>query len=351
MPAHSFDALQRAIKAGTLEPVYYFHGPEEVLKASMVAHLLERAVEPALRDFNYDHRTAAGLDPETLHALLNTLPMMADRRMVVLSEVDHLRRKAKVRAVLERYLQQPSDQTVLVLLQSGNDTKPDGELVRGAWAVEFTQLAPDRALRWLGLQASDRSVQFGPGAAEHLLEVVGCDLAALSSELDKLAALGAAEPFTLDQVGALLGIRHGETLQDWRDAVFENRTARAAAMIGPLLQQSGMSGVKMVSLLGTTLIGLGLARSYYDRGSRSRALQQALFDSLRRIRPFGLPPWGPETTRWSRWAERWPAERIRSALEDALQADRMLKTTRISDDQGVLTDLVLRLGARAREAA
>ena len=351
MPAHAFDDLQRAIKSGTLESVYYFHGPEEVLKAELVQQLLERAIDPSLRDFNYDHRSAVGLDPESLHALLNTLPMMSERRMVVLSEVDQIRRKAKVRAVLDRYLQQPSDQTVLVLVQSGGDGKPDAELVRGAWAVEFSPLPPGRALRWLALQATARSVEFGPGAAEHLLEVAGCDLAALTSELDKLSALGRTGPLTLEEVGRLLGVRHGETLQDWRDALFEGRTGQAAAMVGPLLQQSGMSGVKMVSTIGTVLIGLGLARALYDRGTRQRALQQALFDSLRRVRPFGLPPWGPETVRWSKWAERWPLERVARALEDTLQADRMLKTTRISDDQGVLTDLVFRLGTRAREAA
>lgn len=351
MSAHSFDDLQRALKTGVLQPVYYFHGAEEVLKAEVVQRIVDQALEPSLRDFNFDQRSAAGLDPEALHALLNTLPMMAERRLVVLTEVDQLRRRPKSRAVLAHYLERPAEQTVLVLVQPGGDTKPDPALVRAAWAVEFAPLPPERALRWLALQAANCSVELGPGAAEHLLEVTGNDLAALRSELDKLAGLVRTGPITLDEVGRLLGVRHGETLQDWRDAVFDGRSGQAAAMVGPLLQQSGMSGVRMVSMIGTTLVGVGLARSHYDRGTRQRALQQELFATLRRLRPFGLPQWGAETARWSRWAERWPGERVDQAVADTLAADRLLKATRISDERGVLTDLVLRLSARVKEAA
>jgi hypothetical protein len=47
----------------------------------------------------------------------------------------------------------------------------------------------------------------------------------------------------------------------------------------------------------------------------------------------------------------WPAARLRSALLAALEADQALKSTTISNEQGVLTDLVLRIGIRSAEAA
>jgi hypothetical protein len=48
---------------------------------------------------------------------------------------------------------------------------------------------------------------------------------------------------------------------------------------------------------------------------------------------------------------RWPARRIGTALRAALEADQALKSTTISDERGVLTDLVLRIGVRSAEAA
>jgi DNA polymerase III subunit delta len=58
MPAHSLDALLRSLAKGELAPVYYLHGPEEVLKDEAVRAVVERALDPALRDFNFDQRSA-----------------------------------------------------------------------------------------------------------------------------------------------------------------------------------------------------------------------------------------------------------------------------------------------------
>ena len=84
MPVHSFDALFRSLSKGELAPVYYLYGLEDVLKDEAVRAILDRALDPAMREFNLDQRSAAQLDPEEIHALCNTLPMMAQRRVVVI---------------------------------------------------------------------------------------------------------------------------------------------------------------------------------------------------------------------------------------------------------------------------
>ena len=87
MAAHSLDALLRSLKKGDLAPVYYFHGPEDVLKDEAIRAILDQALDPGMRDFNFDQRSAGQVDPEELHSLCNTLPMLADRRAVVLRDV------------------------------------------------------------------------------------------------------------------------------------------------------------------------------------------------------------------------------------------------------------------------
>src|SRR6266568_5820898 len=97
MGALSFDALLRSLKQGVPDPVYYLHGDEDVLKDEAIRALLERAVEPAARDFNVDQRSAADLDAASFHALVNTPPMLAARRVVVIRGLEQLRKTAKVR--------------------------------------------------------------------------------------------------------------------------------------------------------------------------------------------------------------------------------------------------------------
>jgi DNA polymerase III subunit delta len=351
MPAQTYDALLRSLAKGDLAPVYYLYGPEDILKDEAVDAILDRALEPGLRDFNLDQRSAGQLDPEAIYVLCTTLPMMATRRAVVLREVEGWKRRPKTRAAFLSYLERPVAETVVILVQGSTEEDADRDLVRGAFSVECEPLPPERARRWLMRRANGLGVLLEDAATDHLLAATGGDLGAVAAELEKLRALPSDQPLTADQVGALVGIRHGETVYDWRDAVLDGAAGRAVRMLGPLLDQSGVTAVRLVSLLGTSLIGVGLARSHYDRRVRAGQLDRLVFDRLRQLRIFGLPDWKAESARWARWAAAWPDERVRSGLGAARDADQALKNTTVSDELGILTDLVLRLAVERREAA
>src|SRR5437899_4206657 len=118
------------------------------------------------------------------------------------------------------------------------------------------------------------------------------------------------------------------------------------------LEQAGMSGVRMLSALGTALVGTALARAELDRDARQRdRLEGALLSHLRTARPYGLGSWEQTALRWARWAELWTRPELRSALRLALDADRALKSSTLTDEAGILEQLVLSWGVRVREAA
>jgi DNA polymerase III subunit delta len=351
MPAHSLDALLRSLKKGDLAPVYYFHGPENVLKDEAVRTMLDQALDPAMRDFNFDQRSAGQLDPEEVHSLCNTLPMLAERRVVLLREVEAWKRKTKTKDEFLRYLERPNPATLVILLQSGGEDTEDKELAGRSYAVRFDPLTPGQAVKWILRQAERQKVNLEPAAAEHMVNAVGPDLGALTSELGKLASLPADQPITPEQVGIFVGIRQGETLLDWRTAILEEQSGRAVSLLPSILAQPGMSGVKMLTALGTSLIGLALTRSFHDRGLRGRALEDAVFKALLRSRPKGLLGYREEITRWTQVMARWPQPRLRLGLKAALDADQALKNTSVSDERGVLTDLILRLTAKNRAPA
>src|SRR2546427_13091990 len=99
MAALTLDALLRNPKKGApvLDPVYLLHGDEDVLKDEAIRALVDATVGSS-RDFNLDVRFAPDLTPESFHALVNTPPMLADRRAVVIRGVEQLgKRKTKLR--------------------------------------------------------------------------------------------------------------------------------------------------------------------------------------------------------------------------------------------------------------
>ncbi len=351
MPPQPLDAFYRALRKGEPAGAYYFHGPEDILKDEAVRALVDRALDPSLRDFNLDQRSAPQLDPESLFSLCATLPMMAERRVVVLRDVEGLKRKPKVRAALLAYLERPSPETVLILVQGAGEEAEDKELARAACSVACAPLSHERVLKWLQRRAEGLGIALEPEAAEHLARAVSGELGPLASELQKLAALPPGEPVTVERVGAIVGVRHGETAFDWRDALFEGETARAVQLLGRVLDQPGSSAVRLVTMTGSTLAGVGIARSHYDRGVKGPRLEAVVFETIRRVRVFGLLSWGEEKSRWARWAPAWPAGRVRQGLRAALAADMALKGTTLSDEVGILTDMVLRMAPAKREAA
>jgi DNA polymerase-3 subunit delta len=351
MPAQALDAFFRSLPKGEPARAYYFYGPEDLLKDEALRAILDRALDPSLRDFNLDQRSAGQLDGDTIFALCTTLPMMAERRVVVLREVEALKRKPKVRSALLEYLGRPAPDTVLVLIQGANEETVDQDIARAAVTVACEPLPEDRVLKWLDRRAKGLGLELPEDAARHLVRAVRGELASLAGELDKLAALPAGEPLTVERVGELVGVRQGETIFDWRDAVLEDRTGPAVHLLGGLLDQPGNSGVKLVTMLATTLIGVGIARTHYDRRLRGKALDEAVFGVIRRNRVYGLLSWGEEKGRWLRWAPSWPAARVAEGLRSILMADRALKETTISDERGILTDMVLRMATSRRAAA
>ena len=216
--------------------------------------------------------------------------------------------------------------------------------MRGAFAVACEPLPAERARRWLLRRAGALGVTLEDAAADHLLAATGGELGAVAAELQKLAALPAGAPLTAEQVGALVGVRHGETIYDWRDAVLDGAAGRAAAMIGPLLDQPGVTARQAGhAARHHASSAWGWRAATTTAASRGGSLERLVFERLRQLRLFGLPDWKAESARWARWAGAWPAARVREGLRAARDADQALKSTTISDERGILTDLVLRL--------
>src|SRR3954462_13468974 len=142
MAALTLEAVYRALKRGDVAAVYYLTGEADVLKEELATAIVHAAVDEAGRDFNVDFRSAGDLDGESLLALVDTLPMLAERRAVVVRSLEQWRANASVWQVLLRYLARPSPSTVLVLIHGAGE-KPNPDVVSHASHLEVNALTPE----------------------------------------------------------------------------------------------------------------------------------------------------------------------------------------------------------------
>lgn len=338
-------AFFKGLKERAFERAYFLFGDDDYLKEDAEKQLVAAAVDPATRDFNLETRRGADLDREALEMLLGTPPMMAERRVVIVRDVGALRKDA--RTLLDRYLERPASDTVLVLVSPAG-AKADKPLEKRTLAVEFSQLSGDRVPKWIAHHVTTAlGMSITPAAVDLLQTAVGSDLGALAAELDKLASYvrgHADDASSIDDhaVSDVVGIRRGETIGDLLDAVAERDTARALELMPHILQQPKTTAVSVVMALAVQTLAMAWGRAARARGAGAR--EGEYFTLLKETGAFPMRSWGDAARCWSRNAVRWSSSELDAALELLLAADRALKESRLSSEEQLLATLVLQLG-------
>src|SRR3990172_535758 len=350
MPSVAMRVLKTALESGSFDRVYLFHGDDEFLKEEKVRAVVERATDAATRDFNLEVRRGADLDAAALRQALDALPVMAERRVVVIRDVTGLRKD--VRAVLERYLERPAADTVLLLVAAAG-AKPDATLLDRAAAVDFRPLTEDELAKWVARRATSLGATITPGATALLCGATGNDLALIAGELDKLRSYANGGTIDESAVSAVVGVRHGETLRDLLDRAARRDAAGAVALLERVLAQPKTTAVSVVMALTTQTLAIGWALAARSRGLPPQRLERELIGLLRE-NPASLAgrPWGEAVAAWVQAVGRWDDASVDRALELLLAADASLKETRVSSDVQLLKSLLLAMAVgRGRRAA
>ncbi len=332
-------AFKAALEQGTPDAVYLLHGDNEFLKDEKVADIIVRLVDPATRDFNLDLLRAPDLDAGRLSAVLDALPLMAKRRVVVLRDPGALKKDARV--VLDRYLAKPARETVLVLV-APSAWKPEPSLMDRASTVELRSLTEAEAVSWIVMRVASLDVSIDQDAASLLVRSTGPDLALIDGELRKLRDYAGGGPITTEAIQAIVGVRAGETSSDLLDAVCSRDGVRASGLVPLILSQPKSTGVSLVMSLTTHLLGIGQVLVARRNRVSLRQVSGDLYAMMGESRSAVVGrPWGEAVTAWTRHADRWDEPAVERALHLLRAADGALKESSLSSDEQILSTLIL----------
>src|SRR5215211_2168440 len=186
MSKAALKSLGDVVKRRSFDPVYYVCGEDDFQKEDAMKQIIGAAIDAAMRDFNLDVRRAQDVDPKTLDALLSSMPMMADRRVLVIRDAGAL--KKDTRKTLEQYLGAPSADVLLILVEA-TVGKTDKEFTRLTTVLEFDMMSADRIPRWIAhYVTTNLEGTISMGAIDLLQAAIGNDLHQLVAELEKLAS-------------------------------------------------------------------------------------------------------------------------------------------------------------------
>ena len=328
MPALSPERLARRLQEGARGGVFFLHGDEDYLKERAIRQVTETHLDPGTRDFNLDEVRGTDVTTETLGSLIQTPPMMAEWRVVVVRDTQAMAQSSTARDILADVAESPPPDLALILEADigGSKAKIWKKLKQATTSVEFARLSENDLPGWLMEWARARDMELDVGAARALAAAVGPGLAPLVRELEKLREYAHDRAITRDDVEAVVGAIPRQDRWEWMDLVGGRRFEEAREGLPILLDTGGENGVGLVIGLGNQFLRIALCVT----GGKG-ALEGEL---------PGHQKW--LARRVAGQARGWTEEGIVDALRDLERADRLLKSAPLTDYQ-IMDELLLRL--------
>lgn len=320
--------LARLLERGPLAGAWFLYGDALRLKEEAAARIVDAALDPATRDFNFDRFHADGTSAEELAAALATPPMMAEHRVVSVREAQSLIPTA--RKVLQAAVESPPPDLVLVVtatIPQGSKAAFYRVLRANARSLEWSAPREAEIPGWLLARArAHHGFELTREAAQAIAAGLGDDLSLLDAELEKLAALG-EERLGAERVRELLPSTRRIDRWAWLDGVAAREYDRALGELDDLLTSD--RGVALVAAMVEQHLFVGIAVQ-----GGAGLVRRTLSETGR-----GYLSWKAGV--YARQARRWTAPEVRNALRLLHRADRQLKSG--GSDRAVLLELLLAL--------
>ena len=282
MPIRTRKDLEQSLKKGEIEPVYFLYGEETYLRDSAKDKIVEAALTGTLlREFNDSSFDLLTDDIRDAIAAAEQLPLMSERRVVVVKNLNKLEGRKKfdededadtslAAQVLMAYLQRPVATSVVIFTSDDVDKRRKyAKLLLTGAAFEFKPLQQRELPSWIRDYLRTLDTEIDSAAVGVLADALASDLVTVKNELNKLAA--AALPsrrVTVDLVEQLSRRSREHMNWDLTDSIVSRNRRQAVRVLRNLLDD-GAEPVLLTAIIAGTFRRMGLAKELLVRGASS----------------------------------------------------------------------------------
>jgi DNA polymerase-3 subunit delta len=261
-----------------LKPVYLLTGSDRPKIERALRRLRSRIGEDAVEQLD-------GADAGTAIAACNALGLfVSEARLVVVNGVDGWK-KADLEA-LTAYLRDPTPGTVLALVAT--EVKADAPLAKAcakAGQVLAFSVGKRDLTKWVAEQFKAAGARAEHDACAALVQLVGADLHALATEIDKLATWAAGEPIGEREVEELIAASAETPTFTLTDAWAQRDGSRALETSEAIFEREPRprrdTAPRLAGALGTHLGRMRQLKRLQSEGVRPREAAGTL-----RMHPF-----------------------------------------------------------------
>jgi DNA polymerase III subunit delta len=214
------------------------YGPDEYRRSQALAEI-RASVPEDLRDLNLTSLEGRRLKLDTLIAACEAFPFIAEKRLVIVSDMLKHQKAGADREGLRAYLERFPPTCDLVFVENEDFDKRSTVftyLKKVGKLQEFLPMEAGELIRWLNSHAQSLNAKIDTAAAQQLIAYVGSDTRALINELTKLATYaGRGGRITTQQIDLLVQDAQEQNLFAFIDELSARRRGPALASVRRLL--------------------------------------------------------------------------------------------------------------------
>ena len=325
--------FSQLLKAGKVQGAYLFEGVEENIKAATLQALRKAILPEGLEELNETLMDAPQTD--AIIAACETLPFMADKRLIIVREHPALSGRADADERLVAYIPQVPESAVLVFLCRG---KADARkklytaIKKANGIVSFAPLTDAELSSWIIKTFNSLGKSVTPQTASVLSFTVGSDTALLRLEIEKLAALAGDRDTVTEEDVQSVATRSVEcTVFEMVDAVVAGQQGKAFGLLRDMLT----TGSDRLGILAMLL-------------RQFRLMQHIKIMQFEKVSPndikqkLGIAPFAAE--RCMRQASGYTGGQVKKAVQICLNAEFKVKSGAWNQD-GALESAMLEIFA------
>ena len=333
--------LKQAIRAKMPGRLYFFHGEEIFLLQHYLEQLRKVIIDELTESFNYHKLTPETFDIRELADCVENLPMMAERTMVVVDEIDIFKLNEADREKVADILCDIPDYCTVVFTYETTTFKPD-KRIKKLWdavekngeLIEFEKQNQRDLIAWITRHFAANKKRITPDLCAYLIDITDGTMTSLAGEIGKISAYSGAEEIRKSDIDAVTEPVLDAVIYQMTDFLSQGEYGKAHLKLQQLLKHQ-QEPILILASIGSHYRRLATARILLDNGKNAADL----------MRLTGMKDYPARKTIAA--ASRFTARFYAAAAELVLESDRQMKTSFDSPER-MLEVLLMRLSQEVR---
>ena len=337
----AFQELKAAIKAKTVDRLYFFHGEETFLLRYYLEQIRKLLIDELTESFNFHRFTQETFDMQSFADAVENMPMMAEATMVQVDDIDLFKMNEADRDKMSEILSDIPDYCTVVFTYEITQWKPDKRLKKpydaiseNGVVVEFAKQEQRDLVAWITRHFASQKKRITPDLCVYLIDITGGTMTALSSEIKKICAYSGTDTICKADIDAVTEPVMDAVAYQMTDAISKGQFGLALQKLDQLLKMQE-EPVSILGAIGGHFRRIGTARTLLDHGKGVSELMK-----LYSVQEY-------PAKKAMEAARRCTPEFCKTAAELVLETDRKLKTS-FDEPRRLLEFLILQLAQEAR---